>query len=63
MHRANAIRVLIAGQENMFRAKLGRPAGRSSRVRVMAQADSAEEAVTLTLAHHPDLVLMDMAAR
>jgi DNA-binding NarL/FixJ family response regulator len=61
MHRADPIRVLIAGQDNMFRADLCRLVGRSSRIQVIAQADSAEETVALTLAHHPDLVLMDMA--
>jgi DNA-binding NarL/FixJ family response regulator len=63
MSGSQPIRVLIAGQDNAFRAELGRLLGDNSRIEVIAHADSTQEAIALALAHHPDLVLMDMAIR
>jgi DNA-binding NarL/FixJ family response regulator len=55
------IRVLIAGQDNAFRVELYRLVGNDRRIRVIAHANSTQEAVALALEHHPDLILMDMA--
>lgn len=63
MSGSQPIRVLIAGQDNAFRAELGRLLGDNSRIEVIAHADSTQETIALALAHHPDLVLMDMAIR
>jgi DNA-binding NarL/FixJ family response regulator len=60
MSESRPIRVLIAGQDNAFRAELCRLIGYNSRIEVIAHADSGQQAVDLALAHHPDLVLMDM---
>jgi DNA-binding NarL/FixJ family response regulator len=61
MHHADPIRVLIAGQNSALRAELCRIMGTQNRIQVIAQVDTAEEAVNMTLAYHPDLVLIDMA--
>jgi DNA-binding NarL/FixJ family response regulator len=63
MYHTDPIRVLIAGQDNAFRAELCQLMGNSKRIQVIAQTDSAKEAVDLALAHHPDLILMDMGIR
>ena len=61
MSEVEPVRVLIAGVDGAFRVKLCRLVGQNSRIHIACQADSAEEAVALAMAHHPDLVLMDMA--
>jgi DNA-binding NarL/FixJ family response regulator len=60
-YHSDPVRVLIAGQDSLLRAELCRLMGHNSRIQVVSQADSAGEAVAQVLAHHPDLVLMDMA--
>ena len=60
MSESQPIRVLVAGQDNALRAELCRLMGYDSRIEVIAQADSSQEAIALALAHHPDLVLMDL---
>jgi DNA-binding NarL/FixJ family response regulator len=60
-HDADPIRVLIAGQDSALRAELCQLVRDNSRIQVIAQADSADEAVAQVVAHCPDLVLMDMA--
>jgi DNA-binding NarL/FixJ family response regulator len=61
MSEPKPVRVLIAGEKNSFRAELSQLMEHNSRIKVIGYTDSADEAVTLALAQHPDLVLMDMA--
>jgi DNA-binding NarL/FixJ family response regulator len=60
-HHADPIRVLIASRDSTLRAELCQLVRDNNRIQVIAQADSADEAVAQVAAHFPDLVLMDMA--
>ncbi|MBB3344462.1 response regulator transcription factor [Luteimonas sp. RC10] len=55
------MRVLIVDDHTLVRAGLDRLLQGFDEVDVCAQASSADEALTLSLAHRPDLVLMDLS--
>lgn len=58
---ARVIRVLIADGQPLFRSGLAHALARTDDLRISAEAGSAEEALTRTMALRPDLVLLDLA--
>ena len=54
------IRVLIADDHPIVRAGLAALVNDHPRMRLVAEAGSGEEAVALAMAHHPDVILMDL---
>ncbi len=54
------IKVLIADDHGLVRAGLTELVGTFVDVEVVGAATGGEEAVTMTLEHHPDIVLMDL---
>ncbi len=57
---SNEIRLLIADDHTLFRQGLARLLGAYDDLDVVDQAESGPEAVRLALAHHPDVVLLDV---
>ncbi len=55
------IRVLVADDHNLVRAGLRSLLDQIENVQVIAEAEDGEQAVALTVQHHPDIVLMDIA--
>jgi len=60
MTESGPIRIILADDEHLLRAALSSLLTLDGTIEVVAQAENGHEAVTATLRHHPDVLVIDL---